>query len=77
MGIFKKKEPEEYPVLQQPLKCIICGHDRFKITEAQLNTKMASFVGLDWLNDTGQCAVCDKCGFIHWFLSEDSVTRNR
>lgn len=36
--------------------------------EGQLNTKTASLFNLDWINPSATCLVCDKCGFIHWFL---------
>jgi predicted nucleic-acid-binding Zn-ribbon protein len=50
------------------LKCQICGHDEFEKREAQLNTAAASFMNLDWLNKSAVCFVCDRCGYIHWFL---------
>lgn len=50
------------------LKCLVCGHDGFRKREAQLNTARASFFGFDWLNRSGVCYVCVRCGYIHWFL---------
>jgi hypothetical protein len=42
---------------------------RFK-REAQLNTAAASFFNFDWTNPSGNCYVCAKCGYIHWFLPQ-------
>ncbi len=68
MGLFSKPEAEAVEVVGQGLKCLICGHDRFIKREAQLNTSNMTFFGLDWANASGECVVCENCGFIHWFL---------
>jgi predicted nucleic-acid-binding Zn-ribbon protein len=67
-GLFSEPEAEAVEVDDRVLKCLICGHDRFNMREAQLNTSGMSQFGLDFLNTSGACAVCDNCGFIHWFL---------
>ena len=28
-----------------------------------------SFFNLDWLNESADVYVCDRCGFLHWFLA--------
>jgi len=68
MSIFKKPEPKSYEVAGIHLKCLVCGHHEFSKREAQLNTTAATFFNLDWTNPSGVCFVCDKCGYIHWFL---------
>jgi predicted nucleic-acid-binding Zn-ribbon protein len=55
-------------VLGRQLKCQVCGHDEFERREGQLNTATASFFNLDWTNTSAICFVCEKCGYIHWFL---------
>lgn len=50
------------------LKCSICGHDRFHGRKAMLNTKGATFFQVEWLNREAECSVCERCGFVHWFL---------
>jgi hypothetical protein len=68
MGWFSKDEAETVEIAGQPLKCLVCGHDRFNQREAQLNTAAATFFNFDWANASGLCVVCDNCGYIHWFL---------
>jgi predicted nucleic-acid-binding Zn-ribbon protein len=50
------------------LKCVVCGHNEFLTRSAQLNTAGMSFLGLDWANESAVCNVCDRCGYIHWFV---------
>lgn len=66
--MFGKPDVKSYEVLGKVLHCQICGHDEFARREAQLNTAGLSFLNMDWLNTSAVCFVCDKCGYIHWFL---------
>ncbi len=68
MGLFSKKKSKSYEVNKEKFKCTVCQHDKFDQRSAQLNTSFASFLGADWLNTSAECLVCDKCGYIHWFL---------
>jgi predicted nucleic-acid-binding Zn-ribbon protein len=68
MSLFATDETKSYKVLGNVLKCQICGHDEFHRREAQLNTTMLTFFKLDWANASAVCFVCEKCGYIHWFL---------
>jgi hypothetical protein len=73
MGFFSAPEPETVEIAEnggRPLKCLICGRDRFHTREAQLNTAGMTFLGLDWANESGVCVICANCGYIHWFLRE-------
>ena len=62
------QESMSYDVAGKTLKCLVCGHDEFSKREAQLNTAIASFFNLDWANRSALCCVCERCGYIHWFL---------
>jgi hypothetical protein len=65
------KQAEEVRILDGVLlKCSICQHDRFNSRRAMLNTKGATFFQVEWLNRNADCHVCDRCGFVHWFLRE-------
>ena len=64
------KETVGKDILGKPLKCLICGHDRFTVRNAQLNTRMATFLNLDWANKTAECFLCEQCGHIHWFMPQ-------
>lgn len=66
--MFKKPEAKSYEILGKVLKCQICGYDEFERKEGQVNTAGMSFLNLDWLNRSAACFVCDRCGYIHWFL---------
>jgi hypothetical protein len=61
-------KPKAYEVQGRQLKCLVCGHEEFWRREAQLNTTLATFFKLDWTNASANCFVCDRCGYIHWFL---------
>ena len=50
------------------LQCQVCGYGLFWQRQAQLNTPFATLLGVDWLNRSAACYVCDDCGYIPWFL---------
>ena len=50
------------------LECIVCQHTRFWKRSAQLNTRLATFVQLEWVNPSATCYICDRCGYVHWFM---------
>ncbi len=68
MGIFGASEAKEATVAGQALRCEICRHTRFWERQAQLNTAVATFFNFDWANASATCIVCERCGYIHWFL---------
>jgi hypothetical protein len=53
------------------LKCPICNGETFYHREAQLNTRVLSFLDLDWVNPRGDCYICENCRHILWFFGED------
>jgi predicted nucleic-acid-binding Zn-ribbon protein len=71
MALFQKKESEFVTIAGKSLHCEICGHEKFWQRKAQLNTAVLSFFDLDWANRSATCIVCEKCGYIHWFLPTD------
>ena len=71
MGLFSEdKEPQQVNVKGRKLICTVCGHDVFNPRKAQLNTKAASFMNLDWANKSAYCYICDNCSHIEWFMEE-------
>jgi hypothetical protein len=68
VGLFKKKQAEPAFVAGLELHCEICKHASFYERQAQLNTAVASFFDFDWANPSARCLVCERCGYIHWFL---------
>ncbi|MFZ0013160.1 MAG: hypothetical protein WAL25_03500 [Acidimicrobiia bacterium] len=71
MGLFEKSEPQGVQILGEPMRCEICGHDRFYQREGMINTTGMTFLELDWLNSSASCVVCARCGYVHWFLPTD------
>ncbi len=67
-GVLGHKEVTTVEIHGRPIRCLICSHDQFWRHDVQLNTAMASFMDLDWMNKSAVCAVCDNCGYIHWFI---------
>jgi len=55
-------------ILGNKLICTVCKNDKFWERETLMNTKGMTFFKLDWANKSAQNLVCDKCGFVHWFL---------
>lgn len=68
MGIFDKAEPGPVEILGTPMRCEICGEDRFYQREGKIQTTGMTFFELDWLNASANCVVCARCGYVHWFL---------
>lgn len=61
-------ETERFEANGRDLTCRVCDHDRFYTRKGQLNTALMSLFKLDFLNKTATCAVCDRCGYVHWFV---------
>ena len=53
------------------LRCHFCDHDRFFQREGKIQTTGLTFFDLDWLNRSATCVVCERCGYVHWFLPAD------
>lgn len=71
MGRSEKRDPEKVRVGSVDLRCVVCGHDRFDEQRAQLKKggPLAPF-DMQWADPRAICYVCDRCGYIHWFLSD-------
>jgi DNA-directed RNA polymerase subunit RPC12/RpoP len=71
--------PQSFTVSGKPLHCQHCSHRLFFQQQAQLNTAFLSLINLDWLNRSADIYVCERCGFLHWFLGslaeEDALDR--
>ena len=49
------------------LHCNVCSNDTFWEHQVQLPTPFFTFLGIEEWNRVAQCAICERCGFIHWF----------
>ena len=63
----------KYKINGKQLKCPHCDYDLFAKGRAQLNTSLATFLGLDWLNASSLTFTCLKCGRIEWFTDKGLV----
>jgi len=59
-------------VLGRPLKCQVCGHDQFWRHEVLLNTRTLTLFDMEWMNREATCVICEQCGYVHWFISNDA-----
>lgn len=64
------EEAKPYEKAGHLLVCPVCAGQKFFQKEAQLNTKTASFLDLDWVNPSGDCYICKACRHIIWFYGE-------
>ncbi|MHC4943281.1 MAG: hypothetical protein ACYTG7_09715 [Planctomycetota bacterium] len=59
-----------YTLLGKKIDCPHCGKDQFIEGAAQLNTRMATFLDLDWVNKSATTLACANCGRIEWLMRE-------
>jgi len=50
------------------LRCTVCSHGTFWEHEIQLATPLFNLLDLDAWNRVAQCAVCERCGYVHMFI---------
>lgn len=67
----ENKEAKKRRIKGNELKCNVCNNDTFWERKTLMNTKMMTFVKLDWLNKKAQNYICDNCGHVLWFLDKD------
>lgn len=52
------------------LECAICKNTEFWTRQTLMNTVGLSFFNLDWANKSATNYVCNKCGYVHWFMEK-------
>ncbi len=57
----------EYVVKENEVVCSHCSCSYFDTKEVLLNTTFASFIGLDWMNQSSTVLRCLNCGHLEWF----------
>jgi len=57
----------------RPLRCKVCDHATFWEQEIELPTSFLAFFSADEWNGLAQCAICERCGFIHWFVPPSAL----
>jgi predicted RNA-binding Zn-ribbon protein involved in translation (DUF1610 family) len=63
-------ESNEITKFGKKLVCPVCDHDRFWSRTTLMNTRGATFFKVDWANKKATNYVCDKCGYVFWFLEK-------
>ncbi len=76
--MFRKenvRDREYGPIIVQgrQLHCNVCSHTTFWAHQVQLHTPLMTFLDLEEWNRVADCAVCARCGYIHWFIPPDSL----
>ena len=59
---------EKYTINDKELICPFCQNKNFFTRESLLNTTFMTFFRLDWANKTADNYICDKCGYVMWFM---------
>ncbi|MED1951737.1 hypothetical protein [Brevibacillus centrosporus] len=52
------------------ITCPCCQNDTFDKDYRQLNSRGATFFGLDWANKEASILICKRCSYILWFMDE-------
>lgn len=52
------------------LKCPVCDGDQFWTRRTLMNTKKAAIFDLEWMGKAADNYICDRCGYVFWFLSK-------
>jgi len=50
--------------------CNVCQGNLFFNREIKLNTSGAEFFNMGWANQSATGLVCEKCGYLHTFVSD-------
>lgn len=70
MNVNKESEPNTIAIKGHQLKCPVCGNLYFQSKRVLLNTRLATFFDLDWINRSATCLICSECTHISWFLGK-------
>ena len=66
----KNYESRRQTIHGNNLVCPVCNHDKFWFRETLMNTPGMTFFGLEWANKRATNYICDKCGYVYWFLNK-------
>ena len=60
----------KYKAGDAPVVCPCCKHSSFDKDYRQLNSRGATFFGVDWANKQVPILICTRCSYILWFMDE-------
>ena len=69
---MEESEAGRYEIDGRPVKCPHCGNDLFWTRTTLMNTRGVTFLGFDWANKEAQNYICDRCGYVLWFLDKEA-----
>ncbi|HET6429482.1 MAG TPA: hypothetical protein VFJ30_13790, partial [Phycisphaerae bacterium] len=55
------------------LVCPHCQGTEFRTGKALLDSRLPSYLGLDWLCEQARIYACESCGHIMWFAKKAQV----
>lgn len=55
---------------RHPFSCTVCRGTLFADREIKINTTGAEFFNMGWANESATGLVCERCGYLHTFMSE-------
>lgn len=53
------------------IHCVVCGSDSFREREVKLNSSVAEFLKLGWVNESATGLICWRCGYVHTFANRN------
>jgi hypothetical protein len=65
-----KSTPTRYTVGAHAITCPQCSGQLFRHGKAQLNTRMLSFLDLDWADKSATTLICNQCSNIVWLAGD-------
>jgi len=68
-GLGARREHGPVIVQGRQLRCNVCSNDTFWAKRLQLHTPVMTFLNLEEWNRVADCAICERCGHIHWFVT--------
>ena len=60
----------KYKAGRASIICPCCQNDTFDKDYRQLNSRGATFFGIDWANRNATILICQNCTDIAWFMRE-------
>ena len=70
MSLFFKDEPNRYEINGNQLICLFGSDDTFDTLPEQRHAPTRTILNLEWTDKAATCFICDKSGYMHWFLRE-------
>ena len=64
-----KTHAEAVEIGGKRVQCLMCGHEAFHRRKTHFDTALASGMAPAWSESEGYCLICDRCGYVHGFVS--------